>query len=176
MPCRRPHSSQTFPLQESSPHASFCTSFWCHSSPQSHDRKSTPLAPSLTRTQTQSFKWILLLVPPSYFSLLSASQLWLQHPACMPGSPPAARMARKVTISPEKGARRENQSLCREATNSISHSSLKTSHSPPKPSALLTCFPIWGGFSYNQNTTTLPTNVQRTNTTWALRMPLVSSS
>lgn len=63
----------------------------------------------------------------------------------------------------KKGARRDSKA----ATNSISHSSLKASHSHPKPGTLLTCFPIWGGCFYNQNTATLPTNVQRTNTTWA---------
>lgn len=73
----------------------------------------------------------------------------------------------KTPFHQQKRARRETQRMHREATNSISHSSPKASHTPPKPSALLTCFPIQGGFFYNQNTTTLPTNVQRTNTTWA---------
>lgn len=63
--------------------------------------------------------------------------------------------------------RRKEHADSKAASNSISHSSLKASHSHPKPGTLLTCFPIWGGCFYNQNTTTLPTNVQRTNTTWA---------
>lgn len=59
-----------------------------------------------------------------------------------------------------------------EKFNSCLEKQLPPSHTSPEslpltPRALLTCFPIWGGFFYNQNTTTLPTNVQRTNTTWA---------
>lgn len=45
---------------------------------------------------------------------------------------------RKTPFHHEKGARRDSKA----ATNSISHSSLKASHSHPKPGTLLTCFPI----------------------------------
>lgn len=125
MPCRCLPFSQTSSLQDSSPHASFCINFWCHSNPQSHDRNCKPWAPpALTHTNP------IFQVDP----LASPFQLFFSS-VSVAAVTPTPSLSTCPTTGSQDGTARHHFTRRKEHAEKLkgcAEKQLTLSHSPPR--------------------------------------------